>query len=80
MMAADSESGSSIEIYQTAQDLLYTSDDMSMMIIPDSGIPIILQSNLLKDFNELLLTRATPVIASSVFNYQKDYLVNHKYL
>ena len=80
MMTADSESGSSKEIYQTAQDLLYTIDDMSMMVNPDSARPIRMESILLKDFNELLHKRVSPVIASSGINYHEDHLVSDQYL
>ena len=80
MMTEGSDNRDYQDINDTAQDLLSTIDDMSLMINPDHKRPVRFTTSNLVGFNDALLKRVAPVISSSGFTYHQECHVDEKYL
>ena len=80
MMTEGSDNKDYQDINETAQDLLSTIDDMSLMVNPDHVREVRINIVKLERFNEALSKRVAPVISSSGFGYHQELIVEDKYL
>lgn len=80
MMTEGSDNKDYQDINETAQDLLSTIDDMSLMVNPEYVREVRINTVELERFNEALSKRVAPLISSSGFGYHQELIVEDKYL